>query len=78
MADTISPANPEFAARLLGAAESLAAATGLQLSPADPELHQNLMASVRGTLGAEAFDAALRAGARFSVDEAIDMGLTAP
>jgi predicted ATPase len=63
------------AARLLGAAEALAAATGHQLAPIDPDQHDRLVASARTGLGAEAFDAARREGARLSLAEAIAAAL---
>jgi predicted ATPase/class 3 adenylate cyclase len=75
LADLALPTDPHRAAMLLGAAEAVAAATGHQVAPADPDQHRDLIASARSSLGAEAFAESWHAGERLTVDEAIALAI---
>ncbi|MGH2617673.1 MAG: ATP-binding protein, partial [Thermomicrobiales bacterium] len=67
LADITAPSEPRHAALLLGAAESLAAATGHHLTPIDQEHHDSAMDSVRASLGDAMVDSATRAGKRLTL-----------
>ena len=82
LADVAAPNDPRQAAMLLGAAGALAAASGHQLNPADPDQYSRVMTTVRASLDDAAFDAAWREGERQDLDEllavALDSAWTAP
>ena len=59
------------AARLFGAAESLAAATGYQRDPADEAFLAPLIETARVRSRGEQFDAAEEAGRKLTLDEAL-------
>jgi ATP/maltotriose-dependent transcriptional regulator MalT len=66
---------PERAARLLAAAEALRAATGIPLPPVERPDHDRSVASVRATLGDQAFAAAWTEGRAMPLEHAIRIAL---
>ena len=69
-------ADPARAARLLGAAQRLRALLGAPVPLVDRPLVEAHTASLRATLGEEAFGVALAAGSAFRFEEAIDFALS--
>ncbi|HUG15405.1 MAG TPA: tetratricopeptide repeat protein [Thermomicrobiales bacterium] len=67
----ISRAQPEHAARLIGAAQALRARLSLPIAPADRDALDALLAGLEELLGQERFEQALSAGRALSLDEAI-------
>jgi transcriptional regulator with XRE-family HTH domain/tetratricopeptide (TPR) repeat protein len=65
-------ASPAVAARLLGAADALAAANGLRTSPNQQALHALVVGRVRAALGDQAFAAAWADGRALSADATVD------
>jgi non-specific serine/threonine protein kinase len=61
----------EQAARLIGAVEARCRASGVRLRFAQPSWYERLVASLRGHLGTDAFEAAMAEGNRWSLDRAI-------
>ena len=76
LAVVVAPSEPEYAAVLLGAADSLAAAIGYRLSSVDREHHARIVESIRSRIGDPAFDAWRQAGGRMSLDEVIAAAMT--
>src|SRR5205823_3295180 len=64
------------AARLLGAAANLREEAGAAPLPPEREVLDRLGGSVRGSLGAAAFEAAFQAGQALSLSEALDVAHT--
>ncbi len=62
--------------RLFGAADAILQALSWRLPPADDETYQRNLAHARARLGGEAFDAAWAEGHAFSMDQAVDYGLS--
>jgi predicted ATPase/DNA-binding CsgD family transcriptional regulator len=67
----VSLTQPDWAARLLGAVESLRATIGAPLPPLQLPPHQAVAAAARGALGDAAFASAFAAGRSLSPDAAI-------
>ena len=67
--------DPARAARLLGAAEAVRAATGAALAPVRRAEHDAVVAAVRAALGAAALAAAWAEGATLSLEQAIAYAL---
>ena len=63
------------AARLAGAASSLAEETAVTLEPLDRDLHDGTVAACSAALGAAAFDAALAEGRALAHDQALAFAL---
>jgi predicted ATPase len=78
LADVAAPADPRHAARLLGAADALAAESGHRLAPIDPQHHTHIVESVRAALGDPEFEAAWRDGGRLSLTDAVASALDPP
>ena len=69
LADVALPNDPQQAAKLLGAAGALAAASGYQIASADPDQYLRVMATVRASLDDAAFNAAWQEGERHDLDD---------
>jgi predicted ATPase/DNA-binding CsgD family transcriptional regulator len=63
--------SPEYAARVLGAADRARDTMGYPRRPVDRGAHEALVAELRSTLDAGAFTEAAAAGARATLDEAV-------
>jgi hypothetical protein len=63
------------AARLFGAAQTLRAAIGAPLSPADVSFVEPFLSTVHGQLDAAEFNAAWVAGAALSLDQTVSDAL---
>jgi predicted ATPase/class 3 adenylate cyclase len=71
----VAQAQPERAARLLGAAEALREVIGAPLPPADRAGHDRSVPAVRTALGEQAFATAWAEGRAMSLDEAVAFAL---
>ena len=65
------------AALLLGAAETAARATAVELEPLEVEVHAEAIEALRGALGADELARAGATGRALSLDEAVEMALRA-
>jgi predicted ATPase/class 3 adenylate cyclase len=63
------------AARLLGAAEGLRAASGTVMELSEREVYERTLATARGALGEAAFSAQFEAGQKLTFDEAVQYAL---
>jgi predicted ATPase len=66
----LAPADPERAARLLGAADELRTVLGGHLTGLEQAQHERAVSQIEGSLEAAALAAALEAGRRLSVEDA--------
>jgi hypothetical protein len=65
------------AAMLLGAADSAARATAVELEPIELEVHEQVTEKVEHALGAERFAEIHASGRALSLDDAVERGLRA-
>lgn len=65
----------EQAAMLVGAATSIFESTGQQIDPADRDVYERCVSTLRQTLGQRAFETCWSQGAALSVDQAVEAAL---
>ena len=70
--------DPANAARLLGAAEQLLGEIGARLEALELALHERTVAALEEQLKPEELAAAWKRGQAFSLDEAVELALSAP
>jgi len=75
MAAALAHMQPEPAARLIGAAEAVRDALGIPLSGSEAEMHLRAISVIRAALGDDRFQAAMAAGRRLPLADAVAFAL---